>query len=92
MLISHIILTTCPESLAFPHGVPNIFQLQDQIEAAWDNGHNTRGRRETGGIKGTRKFIGTQEVSKHNLIGFRCYCILAEIEKAEALFCNLQIK
>ncbi|XWW96645.1 hypothetical protein V2A60_004622 [Cordyceps javanica] len=45
----------------FPEGLPNIFQLQDQIEDAWDNGYNSRGREETGGIKGTRKFIGTQE-------------------------------
>ncbi|OAR00538.1 hypothetical protein LLEC1_00503, partial [Akanthomyces lecanii] len=47
---------------AFPDGVPNILQLQDQIEDAWDNGCNSRGRAETGGIIGTRKFIGTQEV------------------------------
>lgn len=62
MLISYLILATETGPRAFPDGVPNIFQLQDQIEDAWDNGCNSRGRNETGGIKGTRKFIGTQEV------------------------------
>ncbi|KAJ4145684.1 hypothetical protein LMH87_004523 [Akanthomyces muscarius] len=61
MLISYLILATETGPRAFPGGVPNIFQLQDQIEDAWDNGCNSRGRNETGGIKGTRKFIGTQE-------------------------------
>ncbi len=64
MLISHLILATEIGPRAFPDGVPNIFQLQEQIENAWDNGHNSRGRNETGGIKGTRKFIGTQEVRR----------------------------
>ncbi len=41
---------------------PTIFQIQDFIEAAWDAGINTQGRAETGGIKGTRKYIGTPEV------------------------------
>ncbi|KAF1730899.1 Zinc finger with UFM1-specific peptidase domain protein [Beauveria bassiana] len=61
MLISYLILATETGPRSFPDGVPDIFQLQNLIEAAWDNGHNTRGRQETGGIKGTRKFIGTQE-------------------------------
>ncbi|KAI1765567.1 DUF1671-domain-containing protein [Hypoxylon sp. FL1150] len=43
--------------------VPDIFEIQDMIEAAWDNGINSRGRIETGGIRGTRKFIGTPEAS-----------------------------
>ncbi|OAA66219.1 Peptidase C78, ubiquitin fold modifier-specific peptidase 1/ 2 [Cordyceps fumosorosea ARSEF 2679] len=62
MLISHLILATETGPRTFPDGVPSIFQLQDQIEAAWDHGYNSRGRDETGGIRGTRKFIGTQEV------------------------------
>jgi len=41
---------------------PTIFQIQDFIEAAWDAGINSQGRAETGGIKGTRKYIGTPEV------------------------------
>ncbi|KAG5917562.1 hypothetical protein E4U42_007200 [Claviceps africana] len=35
--------------------------IQDFIERAWDMGFNSNGRLETGGIKGTRKFIGTPE-------------------------------
>ncbi|KAK0651970.1 peptidase family C78-domain-containing protein [Cercophora newfieldiana] len=41
--------------------IPSIFQIQDFIESAWDAGINTQGRLETGGIKGTRKYIGTPE-------------------------------
>ena len=37
--------------------------MQTWIEAAWDQGINQLGRQETGGIKGTRKWIGTPEVS-----------------------------
>ncbi|KXG52361.1 Peptidase C78, ubiquitin fold modifier-specific peptidase 1/ 2 [Penicillium griseofulvum] len=40
---------------------PTILDLQDMIESAWDMGFNSSGRVETGGIKGTRKFIGTPE-------------------------------
>ncbi len=32
------------------------------IESAWDKGINDTGRIETGGIRGTRKYIGTPEV------------------------------
>jgi zinc finger-containing ubiquitin peptidase 1 len=38
-----------------------ISQLQDLIETAWDAGFNPHGRRQTGGIKGTRKHVGTSE-------------------------------
>ena len=31
------------------------------VEKAWDKGINSRGRAETGGIRGTRKYIGTPE-------------------------------
>jgi hypothetical protein len=40
----------------------SIPELQDMIELAWDQGYNSHGRIETGGIKGTRKHIGTSEV------------------------------
>lgn len=46
----------------FGDDIPSIFQIQDLIETAWDRGFNTRGRIETGGIRGTRKYIGTPEV------------------------------
>ena len=35
--------------------------LQRAIESAWDAGYNVQGRIETGGIIGTRKYIGTSE-------------------------------
>lgn len=35
--------------------------LQDMIERAWDRGYNSHGRAQTGGIRGTRKHIGTPE-------------------------------
>lgn len=47
----------------FPRKIPSILELQDAIENAWDKGINDSGRIETGGIKGTRKYIGTPEVS-----------------------------
>lgn len=37
-------------------------QLQDLIEQAWDSGINAHGRIQTGGIKETRKHVGTSEV------------------------------
>jgi hypothetical protein len=41
------------------HSIP---ELQDMIERAWDKGCNSHGRIETGGIRDTRKHIGTSEV------------------------------
>jgi len=41
--------------------MPTIFEIQAFIEAAWDQGINARGRIETGGVRDTRKFIGTPE-------------------------------
>ncbi|KAL8976058.1 MAG: hypothetical protein Q9177_006925, partial [Variospora cf. flavescens] len=35
--------------------------LQELIESAWDRGINAVGKVETGGIRGTRKYIGTPE-------------------------------
>ena len=46
-----------------PPPIYTITELQDMIEKAWDQGINPHGRVETGGIKGTRKHIGTSEVS-----------------------------
>ena len=43
--------------------IPSIFEIQDFIENAWDIGIGSQGREETGGIKGTRKYIGTPDVS-----------------------------
>lgn len=64
MLVSYINKAKSPGHEHFPNGVPTILDLQDRIELAWDMGFNSTGRTETGGIKGTRKFIGTPEVSE----------------------------
>ncbi|KAJ5466751.1 hypothetical protein N7539_009480 [Penicillium diatomitis] len=61
MLVSYITKTQAYGHSHFPHGIPSILDLQDMIEQAWDMGFNSTGRTETGGIKGTRKFIGTPE-------------------------------
>lgn len=47
----------------FKKKIPSIFRIQDCIEEAWDAGINSQGRAETGGIKMTRKYIGTLEAS-----------------------------
>ena len=41
--------------------LPSILKLQDMIEDGWDRGYNTAARVETGGIRMTRKYIGTAE-------------------------------
>lgn len=62
VLSSHIIGTHMTGWEQLGDEIPSIFQIQDLIETAWDLGYNARGRAETGGIKGTRKYIGTPEV------------------------------
>ncbi|KAI5280598.1 hypothetical protein KEM52_004089, partial [Ascosphaera acerosa] len=53
--------------------LPTIIELQDMIEEAWDAGFNTIGREDTGGIRGTRKYIGTSEAQAlFESKGFRC--------------------
>lgn len=41
--------------------LPNVLEIQDTIEQAWDNGICTYSRVETGGIRGSRKWIGTHD-------------------------------
>lgn len=43
-------------------GIPGILEIQRMIERAWDMGFNSHARMQTGGIEGTRKYIGTPEV------------------------------
>ena len=62
MMISYISETKSDGWEHFVQGTPNILKLQDMIEEAWNQGYNSIGRKETGGIKGTRKYIGTPEV------------------------------
>lgn len=66
MLISYIRKSQAQGHETFSEGIPTILALQDMIELAWDMGFNSTGRTETGGIRGTRKFIGTPEVSTMN--------------------------
>lgn len=62
MLISYVRDAQAP---GFEHFVgkrlPSVMRLQDMIEHAWDAGFNPTGRVETGGIRMTRKYIGTPE-------------------------------
>ena len=68
MLVSYIRKSQGPGHEHFPDGIPTILDLQDRIELAWDMGFNSTGRTETGGIKNTRKFIGTPEVSSMSVL------------------------
>ncbi|KAL6712774.1 hypothetical protein ACLMJK_009615 [Lecanora helva] len=62
MLVSFI-RDTCSQGYEHFQGrLPSIIKLQNMIESAWDQGFNPTGRIETGGILGTRKYIGTPEV------------------------------
>ena len=67
MLVSFMQGTCFPGHQHFPGRTPSILYLQDLIEQAWDQGINSSARIETGGIKGTRKYIGTPEAS-HQLV------------------------
>lgn len=62
MLISYLRGARAEGHKHFPgKKIPSILRLQDIIEQAWEMGFNSTGRIETGGIKGTRKYIGTPE-------------------------------
>ncbi|KAJ1329427.1 zinc finger-containing ubiquitin peptidase 1 [Microdochium nivale] len=61
MLSSYIIGAHPLGSDPFRGKIPSVFRIQDLIENAWDMGINAHGRAETGGVKGTRKYIGTPE-------------------------------
>ncbi|KUI58842.1 Zinc finger with UFM1-specific peptidase domain protein [Cytospora mali] len=61
MLSSYIIGAEFEGSHHFGGKLPTIFQIQEFIEDAWDKGINKQGRVETGGVRGSRKYIGTPE-------------------------------
>ncbi|KIV90930.1 hypothetical protein PV10_05531 [Exophiala mesophila] len=61
MLVSYIQESASTGYRHFPGRTPSILRIQDMIESAWDRGFNSTGRLETGGIKLTRKYIGTPE-------------------------------
>ena len=62
MFASYLVAKKIPGYEGFGGRIPSIFELQDHIEDAWDHGWNANGRIETGGIRGSRKYIGTPEV------------------------------
>ncbi|SZF04188.1 unnamed protein product [Blumeria hordei] len=62
MMASYIIASNSQGHEIFNGKIPSIFEIQEYIEDAWDLGINPQGRVETGGIRGTRKYIGTSEV------------------------------
>lgn len=67
MMISYIQNAQADGFDCFPGKLPTIVKLQDMIEYSWDAGFGSVARLETGGIRGTRKYIGTPEVC-------RCLC------------------
>ncbi|OAX79881.1 hypothetical protein ACJ72_05797 [Emergomyces africanus] len=73
MLVSYIQDTRADGYEQFPGRLPTILRLQDLIEQAWDLGFNNTAQIETGGIKGTRKYIGTSEAQALFLsLGIKC--------------------
>jgi hypothetical protein len=70
MMTSYIIGVESQGYEHFNGKIPTIFDIQDYIENAWDMGINSQGRIETGGIRGTRKYIGTPDVSMIQLFSF----------------------
>ena len=48
--------------------MPTISDLQIRIEEAWKAGFNPYGMTQTGGIRGTRKHIGTSEVIESRIL------------------------
>ncbi|KAF2731227.1 DUF1671-domain-containing protein [Polyplosphaeria fusca] len=61
MLVSYIQGARAQGHEEFPGRTPGILRLQDMIEKGWDKKINEIGRKQTGGIRNTRKYIGTPE-------------------------------
>ncbi|EXJ80271.1 hypothetical protein A1O1_08413 [Capronia coronata CBS 617.96] len=92
MLISYIQGAGAPGAEHFPGRLPTILRLQDLIERAWDMGFNASGRVETGGIRYTRKYIGTPEAQALFMsLGIACeaiaYTTTKEVEASETMLC-----
>lgn len=62
MMISYLQRTQSQARGAFGRSMPGVLDLQEMIEEAWDDGIYKHCREQTGGIFGTRKWIGTPEV------------------------------
>lgn len=63
MVLSQLNTVQSPTSHAHSRSaiLPNVLEIQDTIEQAWDADVCPYGRIETGGVRGTRKWIGTHE-------------------------------
>ncbi|KAH7390462.1 peptidase family C78-domain-containing protein [Pyrenochaeta sp. MPI-SDFR-AT-0127] len=78
MLLSYIQGSKAQGYEEFPGRTPGILHLQDLIERAWDKGINEIGRVQTGGIRNTRKYIGTPEA--------QAFFLSSEIDCAVEMF------
>ncbi|KAG9662769.1 DUF1671-domain-containing protein, partial [Aureobasidium melanogenum] len=63
MLVSFIQGTKARGHECFGTELPGILQIQDLIEEAWAGDPQNLGKQETGGIRNTRKWIGTPEAA-----------------------------
>ncbi|KAH8598036.1 peptidase family C78-domain-containing protein [Bisporella sp. PMI_857] len=61
MLCSYIVGVKSQGFDSLENKIPTIFDIQEYVETAWDIGINPHCRVETGGIRGTRKYIGTPD-------------------------------
>ncbi|KAH3906949.1 hypothetical protein HBI56_113240 [Parastagonospora nodorum] len=82
MLLSYIQGAKAQGHEEFPGRTPGILNLQELIESAWDKGINTIGRVQTGGIRGTRKYIGTPEA--------QAFFLSSEINCAVEMFSDMK--
>ncbi|KAH6658365.1 peptidase family C78-domain-containing protein [Truncatella angustata] len=73
MLCSYIIGARAEGASSLNGRLPSVFDIQEHIEGAWDRNFNAQGRIETGGVRGTRKYIGTPEAQAMFLsLGIPC--------------------
>ncbi|KAI0199071.1 peptidase family C78-domain-containing protein [Astrocystis sublimbata] len=94
MLSSYIVGARAEGTEKLRNKIPSIFRIQDYIESAWDEGINANGRVETGGIRGTRKYIGTPEAQAMFVhLGIPCevegFKSLKDGEAEELLFAHV---
>ncbi|ESZ99444.1 hypothetical protein SBOR_0206 [Sclerotinia borealis F-4128] len=92
MVSSYIVKSQFPGHDVFRDKVPTIFDIQEYIENAWDEGFNSQGRTETGGIRGTRKYIGTPDAqAMFCSLGIPCDTVALKTkkERGEAPAANL---
>lgn len=92
MLVSYIQESVSTGYSNFPGRTPSILRIQDLIESAWDRGFNSTGRVETGGIKLTRKYIGTPEAQAFLMsLDIPCeataYTSTETVEASETMLC-----